>query len=79
MTGGGEPAHVAAVTNEVTRDDRTDTEYLGHRGPRRLHRFTDPAVELDQGAVGAANLVEELDRDPFPFGPDEASIGAVAL
>ena len=65
-----ESTNVAAVANEITRDDRTDTEHLSHRRARRLHGIVDTSVKLDEGEINATNLVEELDRDPFAFDPD---------
>ena len=79
VPGGREPADVAAVADQVARDDRTDTEHVGDRRVRdAATALSMRSMELDERLVVATDLVEELDRDPFAFDPDRVDRAELA-
>jgi hypothetical protein len=73
VPGRWEASNVAAVADQITRDDRTNATDIGHRCVRSSDGRDDPRVEFDDCVVGAADFVEELAGDLFAFGADRVN------
>src|SRR4051794_38432430 len=70
MACGWELAHVTAITEEITRDDRTDAVHVRDRCVGSRDGMHDVAVELAERRIVSLHLVEKFCRQTFAFVAD---------